>query len=375
MSGITYPYLHDSPAPPLAVEADDVEESFSVAPAAPVDERHGEKQAMSAQHLSLCALCGRVLAAPYIESRVLFFCKHAAHAQCFISRANEKKMPNSGLIGGIFHCNHCIEISIKFGTQASEENDCQAFDEAMQRLRHKHRQQFTRIKPFDVVISEPLTEEMVYGMLGTRPPGAPTILGGLKTRFGALVNRTEEQTIYNSVPIPQGDEFVAALRERKRNLNNILQTLQYQLGHVYNAGVVTMEQLYAIGFDSRAHLLPDMRAAIPLHELVERYGFTASADLKSLNNEQLIACFASRDEIRLVKLRAAELVARKVTFEQLRGVGMTEKPHVSIEGWIEAAGIEMPHAISMGFTAQKLLTLKPKEGTYTMRLMNELASV
>ena len=60
MSGITYPYLHDSPAPPLAVEADDVEESFSVAPAAPVDERHGEKQAMSAQHLSLCALWTRI---------------------------------------------------------------------------------------------------------------------------------------------------------------------------------------------------------------------------------------------------------------------------------------------------------------------------
>lgn len=334
MSGrIVYPNLfadtESEPASPREPprESAPPQESEQAAALARMDERHAR----------LCALCRFAVKEKTLHC--VLRCEHLAHYECVAAASK---------IGEI-KCEHCLERNIA-GLQSDINVDV---DRCMRILKEESARKF-KSGNYDAVVDEQvLGEEDIDLMLGKRQRISTSILDIFYKKNG-------EAEPEKRLPL-YGAEFVDAMRENHRSIDDIFATLRYTIAHVWNAGVQTMDDLRKIGFDPVRHLTRKLRAVFPIHFLVERYQLGAK-DFDTMTNEQFAACDFDRNEIAILGVDANFLTARKFGAAQL-----AQMKSMKLDDWIGYAGLHVSHAIAMGFRAADVKNLWPSEMKFNER--------
>jgi hypothetical protein len=282
-----------------------------------------EEKEMKQRHASRCSLCPAVVKPKTLHC--VLRCGHRAHLDCV----------NAGIARGDTKCEHCLEINIA-GLQSDIDVDV---DRCMRILKEQSAKKFNTID-YDVVVSEhTLSDDDIQQMLGKKT-ALPT----------NIINLFWKKTEFDLEPRTQlyGASFIKAMRENGRSISDIMATMKYTVAHVWNAGLQTMGDLRAIGFDPAKHLRRPLRAVFPIHFLVERYQLSTK-DFDTMTNEQIIDCDFDANELVILGLNANFLTARKFTAKQ-----MAAAKSVTLDEWIGCAGFQVPHALAMNITANEV---------------------
>jgi hypothetical protein len=292
---------------------------------APPQEQEETKKAaeMKQRHSTLCSLCKSPVK-PHTLHCVLR-CDHRAHLDCV----------NAGVARGDTKCEHCLEIDIA-GLHSDITVDA---DRCMRILKEQSAKKF-KTTDYDVVVSEHLlTEDDIQRMLGKK-----TVL---PTSVIDIFWKKTEIDFEPRVEV-YGESFIKAMRENNRSINDIMETMKYTIAHMWNAGLQTMDDLRAIGFDPAKHLRRPLRAVFPIHFMVERYNLDTKA-FDTMTNEQIIDCDFDPNELVILGIDANFLTKRKFTAKQ-----MAAAKSVTLDDWIGYAGFQVPHAIAMNMTAKEV---------------------
>jgi hypothetical protein len=364
---VTYPSLYD--VEPEAAPA-------SASSGAPPCENEGALVAMTLRHKQACAMCSVALSESGGRSKTLcnMTCGHTAHMFCAQIVIKTKALDNVDRLGGVSFCNHCRELSIA-GLAASAESVHESDPETTHefctaQLKRRHAEQY-KTGDFDAVVAtQQLQLSDIRTMLGETQSAqlmsriASKVTNNSWTKWLGLEGDEEEvwnaeapPPPYDYSKVPHGDEFIELMRTKRRTLDDIFETLRYTLAHIFNAGVQTMDQLRALGFAPARHLVPSMRPVMPVHFLVERYGFTYAVDMKtSMTNDELVQCNFSPYELPLIGLSVRELAERRFTAAQ-----MAQMTQMRLGDWIRFAGLQVPHALAMHMTGEAVMRYWTKD--------------
>ena len=308
------------------------------------------------QYALSCAMCQKPFA-EIMGATCVLACRHIAHLLCSQIMIHEKNVRDINALGGLSHCNHCRSRAVDLGQAAVAENDPEVtYEFCIERMRQLHSERY-KTGDLDSLSFAQLTMADIKTMLGESATTqtfnniAKSVGGGIGKWFGAAP--AEPETVWSAVPdystVPHGDEFVKLMREKKRTIDDVFATLKYTLAHLFSAGVQTVEQLRELGFSPSRHLRSQLRAVFPLHLLVQKYGFSYDKDMRAqMTNDELAASGLEKYELPLIELKAHHLVERKLNADQLARFG-----NLTLDDWIRFSGLQLPHAVAMGITAEK----------------------
>jgi len=383
-----YPMLFSAPEPPLPEQhaaAAEPQVPSCVPGAPPADESTNALAEMEQTHATRCAMCRTEFPASGHIALLKLSCGHQAHFRCaqllLASRNTAAVGVTIDTLGGMAWCNHCRDRAMATGAPIADTDPETSRRFCLERLKQMHADTY-RDQDVDAIIDGgELRPDDVRTMLGESATSAA--LSGLATNvrngWRALVSRTDDETVWSAASdalnevrgaegslsdaaarardrsVPYDEEFVAEMCARGRTLDDIFVTFKYSLPHIFLAGVQTIGQLRALGFDPRRHLTAPMRCTMPLFLLAERYGLTYAEHLRDLSNEQLIACAFHRYELPLIGLTASALVERRMT------PALLARSKLRLDDWIRFAGLQTPHAIAMGFAPDDLVRHWPRD--------------
>ena len=379
---LSYPILHEPSAPsapetPFVASVDyaDTVQSSS-APTAPVVEFLSEEEKDRRQrHAVFCAVCARDLsvAAPQQHFQVQLPCQHRVCTKCakkFVAKTEP------------VNCVHCTEDDAvlaknsgvsdpasEYSTSSHTQRD--ACIAELKRLLSAHYVNWENYDEF--VDSGELSDDEIYEMLGESSAKqlvkhVANKVGGILSTIKSVAWRDRDQTVWSALdeaaeereaalerePAPRGSLFVEEMKRRKRKVDDVFATMKYTLAHLYVAGVRSVADLRALGFDERRHLRKNMRCVAPVLILTDRFGYTASEHMRHLDNFELAACALHKCEVRAIDLTAAELVQRRATVRDLRRFSL------KLDDWIAYADLGLPQALALGFDARSMALAFPE---------------
>ena len=294
-----------------------------------------------------CGICkSNTVVEPGLAYAVLL-CQHKVHVTCLLTKQGLEKSENR--IGGASMCVHCYDIALRTGGSLDNNDPDIDIDKCARELHEMHIKQSN--VDTEKIIRAGVTDEILYDIMGERPAGNGPRMPSLKAITGlfrsqADVSEADEEP---SVSLPRGDALVQYLNEKKppRKLDKILDTFKVNLGHIYVAGITSMEQLEAIGFDVKRHLSVDFRPVLPIYMLAISYDMSYDKHLKNVVSPQEIAAMRlSKREMRLLGITVSKLLeTRKCTKKTLLDIGMRPS-HM-----IKFMGLEFAHLQILNFTA------------------------
>ena len=349
-----------APSYPLLESAPPIDQPAEGAVAAAQSER-------GHRHAATCSMCLHELQMHAAMLRTTRACGHAICSRCVGTSAaltNEKR-PNPP-------CIHCVEIAsdtltapVSHWASAAQCVFPEAqHDACIAELKHLLGAVYPIWANYDQVLDEPLTERNHAMMLGTDALGKVIGTRVAESVFGAVAavrgvfSRPAEQTAWSALDevneqraaeprnqLPTGDAFVAEMLRRKRTLDDVFSTMRLTCADVYKAGVDTIEQLRALGFDERKHFKGGDRSVVPILLLVDRFGYCAPEHMRGLSNYELAACGLHKCEVRALGLTGAELVHRRATITDM------SRYTLSLGDWVRYGDLQLTQALAMGFNA------------------------
>lgn len=338
-TSVSYPFLNDVPAPAPAI---------SVVASAPVDTQLFAQQQIHNKHCAVCKV-------PNVDMRgsafVMLSCLHKVHLTCLFKIPNVEKSENK--LGGAKVCMHCLELTLSRG-HSSDSTDPEIEPEAcLKKLKEMHVQAGGFAVDTEAILKAGTTDEILSTILGIEKssrklawPSAKSLVSVLKSPFGSK-EQSEEAVEETPMSLPSGQELVEQLRASHRTLDDVLNTLQINLAHLYVSGIMDLDQLKAIGFDVRRHLKNDFRPVLPVYMLVEHYGLSYDEHLRGV---------VSPNEIAAMKLTKRELRLLGVTVSKLMETKRCTKQtlldfHLPPASMIKFMGMEYVHLQLLGFTS------------------------
>lgn len=314
-------------------------------------------------------------------------CQHKAHLNCLHALAMVKKIPISANFGGLEHCRHCRELSlaglIRADAAVSRRIDPQTSREfCLEQLKQEHTVKFKdggfgaagndipQLKVSDVRemlgYQDPTALQRVSAVVGKKLTGN-RIVSYFGLDFGELDDDDDDDNAAPAAPVSthieppfdngvmhDAQQFISAMKTRKRTIDDVFATMHFTAAHLRSAGVQTPADLRELGFVPARHLLPTMRAVMPVFFLAEKIGITFAADLADrLTVNQLLACQFTRNEMVALEINAAALAARHLQVGDIQRWSVQSK--LSLDDWLRYADLQISHAIQMQFTASAVV--------------------
>lgn len=339
-SPITYPDLYDEVA---ATSSESPQDSvFASAPEVDAETARREK----AYGLA-CGICkGEELAAPGL-AYVVLSCQHKVHVTCLFAKKGIDKSENR--IGGASLCAHCYDIALRTGGSLDDADPDIDIDRCFRELYEMHKRQ-SNIDT-EKILSTGITDNVLYDIMGEKAAGFTPRLPSLSAISSLFQSQTDINEDLPECPVrlPRGDDLVQYLNEKKppRKLDTILDTFKVNLANLYKAGITSMEQLQAIGFDVKRHLSVDFRPVLPVYVLTKYFDLSYDKHLNGVVSPSDIAAMRfSKREMRLLGITVSKLLeTRQCTKKTLIDIGMRPS-HM-----IKFMGLEFAHLQILNFAA------------------------
>lgn len=332
----SYPDLYDfTPAPAPAASA-------------PTD---NEWQTKEVQFSLLCGICKQDRVVDEGSAYVVLTCRHKAHIQCVVGLPNIKERKNR--VGGVGVCQHCLTQTLRTGVYSSNDPELDV-TACLMKMNQLHIEK-SGIDG-DAIMRIGITDEIAQHITGDYPKTAPRWAGVSKVMNLLRASENgdgDDDDVPNELPptLPRGDDLVKYLNSKKppRTIDNMFDTLKISLPHLFIAGIDSMEQLCALGFDYSRHLTVPYRPVLPPYMLVQGCEMSYDRHLShELTPNQIAEMGFSKRELFLMGITIGKLILTgKCTKKTLFAFDL---PPSSL---IKFAGLELVHL--------KLLKITPAD--------------
>lgn len=375
---INYPLLNDVyTTPPGGALADS-------ASAPEVDSESAARERMYAQSCGVCKSTS--VALPGFAYAVLS-CQHRVHVTCLLGKHGLAQSENR--IGGASICAHCYDIATRTGGTLAQDDPDIDLDKCARELHQMHIQQSSvdteaimRAGVSDEILRDITGERSASSVLGVGRvlPSPQKIIGLFRSQadVSAADDDVDESAVAAAAAaaapsLPRGDALVEYLNAKRppRTLDAILNTFRVNLAHLFVAGITTIDQLKAIGFDVRRHLNVDFRPVLPVYLLATAYDLSYDRHMRGVvTPAQIAQMHLSKREMRLLGVTVSKLIeTRQCTKQTLLDIGMRPS-HMIKYMQLEQAHLEVLHFTAADFERNELW----KQDLHSNAQVRELAS-